>query len=171
MNEALLSLSIAYIVVAILCLIAVIYSYLHWGVKSGLLMLMLVFYYVSYNGWKDSQGWPSLAQLPTKFVLHHAIVHEPDELTDSKGSIYIWVTKFHNFKMATKPRSYKMPYSDELHGKIQDALEEIKNGSLQVGQVQAEDEEEGTQNDNTQYASASQQVEFTALPDPTLPEK
>ena len=106
MNELLLGLTVAYIFLIVLLLLVLIYSRLHPVFKLGLLCLSVGFYIVSYEGWKQAQGWPSLVELPDKFLLHFAVIEEPDEELDTEGRIFIWSTDLYGEEPAAVPRAY-----------------------------------------------------------------
>lgn len=171
MNEVLLSLSIAYVFLAALLLLALIHSSINWLLKMVLLIVALGFYWLSYQGWKETQGWPTITELPERFLLHYAVIEEPDEETGTKGAIFVWLSDLKNFKPAQQPRSHQLEYDQKTHAKVEEALREVQNGTLQIGEVKPATElKEGVQNKN-RIGLKYPGLEFVELPDPALPEK
>lgn len=170
MNEMLMSLTIAYVVLAALLLLSLIYSQLHWYVKALLLLLAIPLYTVSYMGWKQAQGWPGNNPLPEKFLLHFAVIEEPDKNAGKKGNIFIWLSNL-NQQLAAEPRAYRMAYERKIHTRLEDALQEMKSGKLQLGLTKPDDTAEKSINTIRLSSKKSVDIEFVDLPDPALPEK
>ncbi|MGH1462003.1 MAG: hypothetical protein ACRBB6_08205 [Neptuniibacter sp.] len=171
MSEVLLSLSFGYVFLVALLLLTVIFSRLGWLLKAGLIVLALGFYWLSYQGWKETQGWPTATALPDRFLLHYAVIEEPDEELGLQGSIFLWLSDLKNVQPAKQPRAYQLDYDQGTHGKVSEALREIQNGNLQIGSVNPNAELPVT---DTQMKRAGQKhlgLEFVKLPDPALPEK
>ncbi len=171
MSEVLLSLSIAYVFLVALLLLALIYSRLHWLLKLGLVTVALVFYWLSYQGWKETQGWPTTTTLPDRFLLHSAVIEEPDKELGMQGSIFIWVSDLKTFKPAEQPRSYRLEYDQGTHGKLEDALREMQNGNLQIGEIKPAADLKESSKDQKRMGLKYPGLEFVKLPDPALPEK
>ena len=171
MNEVLLSLSFAYVFLASLLLLTLIFSRLAWVLKAGLIVIVLVFYWMSYQGWKESQGWPTYSDLPERFLLHFAVIEEPDEETGLEGNIYIWLSDLKNLELAEQPRAYRLEYSQETHGKVSEALREIQNGSLQLGIINPQSELPSIESQKKRSGQKYPGLVFEKLPDPALPEK
>lgn len=171
MSEMLLELSIAYVFLTALLLLSLIYSRLHWLLKTGLLVLALGFFWVSYQGWKDTQGWPSETHLPDKFLLHFSVIEEPDEEIGQEGNIYIWVTDLSERKLADEPRAYRLPYERDLHSKISEAMRKSGNESLQIGELNAVKKLEKMSDKQNRIGQKYPGLEFKKLPAPALPEK
>ena len=60
MNEVLVGLGIAYIFLAALLLLALVYGRMNWTIKLVLIVVSVGFYWVSYINWQNAQGWPCL---------------------------------------------------------------------------------------------------------------
>jgi hypothetical protein len=78
MTETQITLLLAYVVFTALLSLALIHGLLHWLIKLGVLVVAAGFYWVSYQGWQQSLGWPSSTALPDKFLLHFAVIEEPE---------------------------------------------------------------------------------------------
>lgn len=171
MNEALLILVLAYVAITALLLLAIITGRLHWGAKLILLLLAFGFYWVSYEGWRQAQGWPTQADIPEKWLFHYAVVEEPRDEDGFSGAIFVWLTDLKNNEMASEPRAYKLPYDQRTHIDIQLAIKEIRHGNIQLGQRTARKEDPTNAEEKRAFGSLKYQLEFSDLPDPALPEK
>lgn len=171
MNEVLLMLVLAYVVLTALLLLAIISGRLHWLAKLLLLVVASCFYWVSYDAWRQAQGWPTQAEVPHKWLFHYAVVEEPREKDGFAGAIFIWLTDLENNQMAAEPRAYKLPYDQRTHIDIQLAMKEIRHGNIQLGQRTEREEDPADTEGKKAFGSMKYQLEFTDLPDPALPEK
>ncbi|HEX4916822.1 MAG TPA: hypothetical protein VFV43_02875 [Limnobacter sp.] len=171
MNEVLMALTIAYVFLAALLLLVLVYGRIRTSWKLGLILLASAFYWVSFQGWQHAQGWPSAADLPERFLFHFVIVEEPDEREGTAGQFFVWATSLENNRPSDTPRAYVVPYDKGLHVKFDAALRELKNGNLQIGEVGGEQYDPAATRDNTRIADKKVDLEFTDLPDPQLPEK
>lgn len=129
---------LAYVVFAVLA--AILLWFLigtkgKWQYKLPLIIL------VPYLGFLFSQipdtyrGWPTVDRPAVTSTYIGGIVEEPDPVAHTAGVIYIWVipakggSSDHGlgYKSHTgEPRSYKLPYSRELHKEIDQANGIIK---------------------------------------------
>lgn len=143
-------------------------------------------------------GWPSSNSLPEKFIVHWIIVKEPPKKTSEEGAIYVWATslsqKQNNNKDKwwerlllsfepsdlTEPRSYRLPYSKELHENANDALGRImkgervggsNNGRKGDGEGDGEGKGDGEGEGGGGSFSHSDDVSFHDLPPPHVPDK
>lgn len=171
MNEMLLALVLAYLFFTALLLLALIYSRLPVLLKIGLVVVAVGFYWLSYQGWKETQGWPALSTLPDKFLLHAAVVDEPDKDAGIDGVIQIWVSDLRDDQVAVQPRAYQMPYEIGMHGKIQEAERQMNNGNLQIGITNPRMRDSSKGSKKKRAGQKYPNLEFVRLPDPALPEK
>ncbi|MGB1091553.1 MAG: hypothetical protein ACPGYX_05475, partial [Oceanobacter sp.] len=109
MTETQIILLLGYVALAGLLLLAIIHGRLPWLLKLALVLASVGFYWLSYVGWQQSQGWPSATLLPDKFLLHFSVIDEPDDQTGSDGAIFIWATNLQGDQLAEEPRAYRMP--------------------------------------------------------------
>jgi len=83
---------------------------------------------VVYSSWPGVQGWPTDRDLPEQFFLHAVNIDEPN-------SIFLWGTQFTQGLGQTEPRAYRLPYTPELHDKVDKATRKIRKGLPVIGQV------------------------------------
>jgi hypothetical protein len=171
MNEVLVALSFAYAFLAALLLLALAYGRLPMWCKLGLVLVSLGFYWVSYQGWSESQGWPSNKPFPKRFLLHSAVIEEPDSDLGTKGRIFVWASDLDGNVPADTPRAYVIGYDQRLHTTIANALRKMKSGNLQIGEVGGELFDPQATRDPNRIADKKIDLEFTDLPEPQLPEK
>ncbi|WP_138517725.1 hypothetical protein [Limnobacter alexandrii] len=171
MNEVLVGLGIAYIFLAALLLLALVYGRMNWTIKLILIVVSVGFYWVSYINWQNAQGWPSQAELPKRFLFYAVVVEEPDKTEGIKGRLFVWASDLANDRPSDTPRAYELPYDKELHVKLDAAQRQMRNGNLQIGEVGGELFDPQATRDNTRIADKKIDLEFTDLPDPQLPEK
>ncbi|WP_221800046.1 hypothetical protein [Oceanobacter mangrovi] len=171
MTETALILVIGYVVLAALLVLSLLHS--HWNVWAKGLLVVLVsgFYWLSFLGWKDSQGWPSTVAVPDKFLLHFAVIEEPDDQQNTAGAIYLWLTDLANNELAAEPRAYQMPYSQELHAEVESAMRRAKAGNLQLGIRRGGEDLPEVKRFRQQLGDQPMELEFVPVPDPALPEK
>ncbi|MEM0909548.1 MAG: hypothetical protein AAGJ37_01155 [Pseudomonadota bacterium] len=171
MNEILLILALAYAFFSALVLIAVIYSKVTWWIKAGLIVIAVGFYYASYHGWQNSQGWASKTDVPQQFLLHYAIIEEPNKEENITGQIFFWLSDIRNQQLSANPRAHVVPYSRPLHSKVEDALRKIREGTPQIGLSEPSKKRLVTELDPSQANEDEKAILFEDLPDLALPEK
>lgn len=162
----------AYVVVALLLLIACLYTRWSWRIKAGLIIIVSLFYLVSYVSLPPLLGWPTAAELPKRFNLVAIYVVEPDKTSGSKGEIFLWATDLSEGPRGGEPRSYRVPFSGELHTRVVEAGNKMRKGLPQIGEVSEEQVgAKATPTDQSQGGQKSIAIEFFDLPDPLFPEK
>ncbi len=171
MTEVQTILTIAYALLTALLVLVLIYGRLHYGFKLALVGLAAILYVVSYQGWQQVQGWSTQTSLPDHFLLHASVIDEPDQEEGTKGQIFIWATKLKGSFPAAEPRAYVVPYGQELHSSLEDALRNMRNGNVQLGAKSAEEEGDRNEKYRGRVGIENNNFEFTNLPDPSLPEK
>jgi hypothetical protein len=170
-TESTLLLVLAYVALTALIALSLIRADFHWSLKLLLVMAACILYFVSYQGWREVQGWPVSSNLPTKFQLHAAVIEEPDKASGSPGKLFVWVTNLEGGKPATSPRAYHLSYQKELHNNLQEALRNLRNGVVQLGRVSDSDGVTGLPRDYKRMGEQRESIEIYSLPDPALPEK
>lgn len=171
MTEQLLGLTLAYVFLTALTLLAVISGRLPWPLKTVLVIVAIGFYWSCYIGWKEAQGWPSETNLPAKFLFHYAVIEEPNEERNEEGDIYIWLTNLEGNQMAEKPRAYRLPYDQAGHAAIEEALIEVLNSGPQLGFFGNRMDVGEKAKDKSAFGQKTYELEFAPVPDPALPEK
>lgn len=135
MNEEIFLLVVAYVLLAILMQIIMIYSSIAVWIKFFIVTILCIFYFVSYQSLSAITGWPSRDQLPEKFILNASHVIEPDKQDNSLGRIYLWLTAVEDFQPSLMPRAYQLQYSENLHLKLEQAEKKLRRGLPQMGEV------------------------------------
>ena len=169
MNESILLLVAANVVVLALLMLVLLFSRLHWVLRLLLVLLVCGSYWIAYQGWDRAQGWPSSNSMPEKFLLHGAVIEEPNKEKGVTGTIFIWGTDLSTYQPAEQPRAYVMPYSKKLHSAAQEALRQMRNGELQLGTVLPELSAKQIADGNA--GETPSLIEFSNLPKQALPEK
>ncbi|MCG7968974.1 MAG: hypothetical protein JAY63_20505 [Candidatus Thiodiazotropha taylori] len=170
MTESTLLLVLAYVALTALITLSLLRAPFHWSLKLLLVLATCALYFVSYQGWREVQGWPVSSPLPARFQLHAAIIDEPDKTSGSPGTIHVWITDLSAAEPAEKPRAYRLDYQKSLHTNLQEALRNLRNGVIQLGRIK-ESGVSGMPRDFTRMGEKRQQLEIYSLPDPALPEK
>ena len=171
MNEILVTLALAYLMVVGLLLLVLIHSPVRWWLKLVLIMVVTGFGWFSYLGWKHSQGWPALVEVPDKFLLHFAVIEEPDDDLGTEGAIFLWLTDLYQNRLAAEPRAYRLPYDQPMHAKVESAMRRAKAGNLQLGIRKGGDDLPEVKQYRKELGDHALEIEFIPVPDPELPEK
>jgi len=66
-------------------------------------------------------GWPTIQELPKKFVLHSYVVSGNKE-------IYIWASKLNS----RKPRAHIIPYTKNVHRQLEKARKALAKGRVRI---------------------------------------
>jgi len=170
-TESTLMLVLAYAALTALVALALIRAPLHWSPKLLLVLAVSALYFVSYQGWRQVQGWPLSGGLPSKFQLHAAVIEEPDKGHGTPGVIFLWLSDLEAGRPAARPRAYRVDYDKGLHSTLQDALRNLRNGVVQMGRLSSDGEPGGAPRDYTRLGERRERIEIYDLPDPALPEK
>jgi hypothetical protein len=170
-TESILLLVLAYVALTALLAASLIRARLHWGLKLLLVLAAGALYFVSYQGWREVQGWPVSSNPPNRFLLHAAVIDEPDKSSGAPGEIFIWVSDLAEGKPSGRPRAYRIDYEKNLHNDLQDALRNMRNGVVQLGRISQEKGPVGIPKDYTRIGERRERIEIYSLPDPALPEK
>ena len=171
MTEIQTILIIAYVLMTFLLLLVLAYGRAHYTIKLLLILLAVPLYHYSYQGWKQVQGWPSQTSLPEHFLLHASVIDEPDLEQGSKGQIYIWASTLEGSFPASEPRAYVLPYDQQNHSSLEDALRNMRNGNVQLGAKRNKAIVITNEKMLNGVGDENFKLEFSPLPDPALPEK
>ena len=175
-----LGLLAAYVLIALLVLVALRQQGLPPGVKLGLAAVTCLFYFVTWFGIEKLLGQPSPSPLPSEFRVIWIHIDEPEG--DKKGAIYYWLRSLDSAGMPIgPPRAHQRPYSipeaiaaEAANQKLQDG--ELLNGRQSRAAISSSDKKEkdtsGNQaTDGTPQGTAALYFEFFEVAPPTLPEK
>lgn len=174
MTIAILALVVGYVLLAVLVLAVSLYARVHWGLKAGVIVLVSVFYPITYLSLMSLLGWPTSQPLPERFRLVAAQVYEPDKQLRTTGAIYLWAASFAERAGRVTPRAYELPYSEELHTKVAEATKSLQKGVAQMGEITQEDTGGSLPKkitDLTRTSVVASSLTFHALSETILPEK
>lgn len=135
MTGAILGLTTGFIFVVVLLLAFNIRTPFHWSIKTGVILLALVFYIITLYSLPGFYGWPTKESLPQKFLLVGMDVREPRNEADP-GVIYMWVESLQGKE--NKPRAYELPYSRELHTRLTAAKKRMEFGHNMAGELESD---------------------------------
>jgi Ca2+/Na+ antiporter len=171
MTEVLFGLVIAYVFLLALLMLMLLYTRWPWLIKAVMVLLVCGFYLFSYKVWRQAQGWPSTAALPERFLLHASVIEEPDQRKGSQGQIFVWASDLVDHRPAAEPRAYRLPYDKAVHSALEDAMQNLRNGTVQLGRAREVTDDPEQARDLTRFGERRLQLKFSALPDPALSEK
>lgn len=145
MTQTILTLTIAYGLLAAIAMLLLFNSRIPGVLRGGLTVAVVVLMFLTYRGIGDLRGLPSDDVLPDKFRLYWAKIEEPDKLSGAPGSVFLWIRELDedNYELGL-PRAHKLPYSEELASLVIGAMQQIQAGEDVSGEVDAEAEEEET---------------------------
>ena len=179
----------AYVIVALLLLALNLNSRWSWVIKALAIVLVSGLYLVTYYSFPPLLGWPTSQQLPKRFNLIAVYVQEPDKTSGRAGEILLWAADMAAGPRGAEPRAYRVPFTPELHQKVEEAGNKIRKGLPQLGELKEENVPEhatpATANQGAQIQAGapgkpadtahggqdSVVIEFYDLPDPLFPEK
>ncbi len=180
MLEERLLLIVSYIAVACLVLIFGFRSNYSNKFKIIMICMMGVFYFTSWETYKNILGWPSSEELPENFNIIWVLVLQPDKKKNTEGEIYLWISDKDSFdEISKQPRAYQITWNEENHKKAQEALHKLKegeqlNGRKSYGVINKENEGKKSnayevQEGETKLGAPS--FEFNEVPPLDLPAK
>jgi hypothetical protein len=140
MTFTILSLTVAYALVASLLAYLLLLSRLHWLFKALATVSTIALIPLTFHGVGELRGLPSDSPIPSNFTLLWAQVVEPNLLQGEKGRVFLWLQTLdrENYPVG-QPRAYQLPYSDDLKVKLAEALGSIAQGEEVQGTVDAEE--------------------------------
>lgn len=171
MNSVIVLLIAAYVFLLALVVLVLTHGRLHWLFKLLLVIVAAGFYLLSYQGWKQSQGWPSTNDLPAKFLLHASVIEEPDVEAGMEGRIFVWLSGLQDNFPAGEPRAYELPYDKQIHASLEQALRNQRQGNLQIGVTENQRNNPNSPLELQLSGEDIPMLKFNNLPDPALPEK
>lgn len=115
-----LLLAMSYVLIALLLLQVLFRSHGSLRLKISLVIVVSLFYVVTWYGVQQLRGWPARQVPPESFRLLAYHVVSPDKRTGSDGKIYLWIK---TLKPDDKddPRAYEVAYSTVLHQSLLNA--------------------------------------------------
>jgi hypothetical protein len=132
LQTEIVGLSLAYVMLGVLLLIAVVSARIPWIAKAAIIGMTSAFYVFAFFRTEGFLGWSSNDRLPSKFELLWARVVETDVVNNEPGAIHLWVAKMDDANVPSfTPRAYVLPYSATLAKKVEKARGEIARGHPQ----------------------------------------
>ena len=108
MNIEIFFIIICYVLIGFLLVIFNLRTNFHWVIKATMIILVTLFYVLTYKSFKNLLGWPSSESLPDRFRLVAAQIYEPNALINSEGAIFLWVTDMNDLAGLGTPRSLSL---------------------------------------------------------------
>jgi hypothetical protein len=136
LQSVIIALAIAYALIGALLLLVLIYARLRWQLKAVAIVVTSVFYIVSLQATRGLLGWASVDRLPANFKLLQARIVDPHTVDGDPGSIYLWVEELDDGNRPSGvPRAYRLPYSDALADRTEEAKQQMATGHPQGGRA------------------------------------
>jgi hypothetical protein len=164
-----LALTIAFAALALLLALALLWSRWPAWTKTLLIAGVTVLYFYGYDAVRAIHGVPSNEPLPERFVMLAAAVDEPG--TKGPGSIFLWVSEIVEGRTGLAPRAYRVKYTKDLHGQIDEGLRRSKDGVSQMGTAEIKTLGNKRGLGWLKPGEDEQEVKIRDLPSPQLPEK
>lgn len=162
-----LAVVISFVVLVLLCTLALVWSRWPAWLKGLLVVGVSVFYFYADDAVHGLSGWPSADAMPERWVLLAAVIEEPNAKT--KGALYVWVNAIENGKPVPQPRAFVLPYAKDLHALLNEGMKKTRQGVSQMGTAEPKAGKRGVS--WLRPGSDEQVVKIRDLPSPQLPEK
>ena len=162
-----LALILSFAALALLCVLALLWSRWPAWLKGILVVGVTVFYFYADSVVHQLSGWSRPDALPERFVLLAAVIEEPSARTD--GALYVWVNAIDDGKPTAQPRAYRLPYSKDVHSMLNEGIKKVRQGVSQMGTSEPKVGKGGTS--WLRPGNDEQVVKIHDLPVPQLPEK
>ena len=131
MTASLFVLTVTYVFGLFVLLLLLIRSRLSFTARALVILAGSAFYVIHFLSLNTLQGWPSQSPLPEEFTLHAWQIEEPNPAQTQAGRIYLWVQA----QEWEAPRAYALPYSNELHDRLETAAVRRNEGYIQKGRA------------------------------------
>lgn len=140
MTYVILALTGAYALVAAMLAYLLLLSRLHWVFKLLATATTVAAIPLTFWGVGELRGMPSDGEIPPSFRMLWAEVTEPNPLQGEKGRVFLWLHRLddENYPVGL-PRAYQLPYSEELHAKVNEVMVRITEGEQIQGHVDTEE--------------------------------
>jgi len=134
MMTSLLTLSLAYALVAALLLALCIGLEGRRLLKISLIVLVSAFYSVTWLGHQSMLGWATSEDMPDAFRVLWITIDEPDKATKEAGGIFFWVRELDEAGIPQgAPRAYHVPFTEQAAEEAQAALGKMEEGDVMNG--------------------------------------
>ena len=136
LQTSIIGLSLGYVLLSLLLLLAVVRTRLPWPVKAGAVVGTSAFYVLVFFRSQGLLGWSADDPLPPNFQLLWVRSVEPNIAQGEPGAIHMWVEALDDDNLPSgAPRAYRRPYSTALARKAERARTEIAAGHPQGGRA------------------------------------
>ncbi|WP_441230094.1 hypothetical protein AB7828_10415 [Tardiphaga sp. 215_C5_N2_1] len=136
LQTSIIGLSLGYVLLGLLLLLAVVRTRLPWPVKAGAVAVTSAFYVLVFFRTQGLLGWSADDPLPPNFQLLWVRSVEPNIAQGEPGAIHMWVEALDDDNLPSGvPRAYRRPYSTALARKAERARTEIAAGHPQGGRA------------------------------------
>jgi hypothetical protein len=157
----------AFVALAFLGLLALLFSKWPRWLKLLLLAGVTSLYFYADRALDDVWGWPAKRNLPERFVLLAVVIEEPNKT--SPGALHVWVQPIEQGKPIREPRGHRLPYDKNLHALLDDGMKKVRQGVTQMG---SSEPKRGPKGFAWLRPGADEvDVKIRDLPVPQLPEK
>jgi len=172
----------AYLLIAVLLLLAIRSAHLTAWIKLSLVTIVSVFYFVTWLGLRQLLGFPTPEPLPTDFRLVWIHIEEPQSPDSDNGGIYYWLRPLDDAGIPVgPPRAHVRPFSIPEAIAAEAAAARLQEGELLNGR-QSRSALTARENNESQEAgderstddpddSAALFFDFFEVAPPALPEK
>jgi hypothetical protein len=142
-----------------------------WGypIKAAAISLAAIFYILIYFSIIGMQGWPTEASLPEDVEVVWGYVDPPNKKIGKDGFIVLWVLDRTDESIGKKPRAHLLPYTKEMHKKIEEAKKEQQKGKKTGAKRRSKDK--GKKGFVPPDATEKQDLMFYKLPPLEVPTK
>jgi len=124
-----LVLTLAYVAVAVLLLNMNLATRHGRFLKAAVIVVVSLFYFGAWHGYRGLVGWPSPDPLPETFRVLWISIEDPDKIGDEPGAIYYWVRELDAAGLASgPPRAFVVPWDEEDAEAAQAALDQMEEG-------------------------------------------
>lgn len=162
-----LALTLSFAILALLCVLALLWSRWPSWLKALLAAGVAVFYFWADQVVHDLSGWPTVDALPERFTLLAVVIEEPS--AKSEGALYLWTNAIENGKPVREPRAHKLPYTKDLHAVLNESMKKNRQGVTQIGQATPRRGKKGLS--WLRPGADEQEIKIRDMPAPQLPEK
>ncbi len=122
-----LGLTVSYLVVLAALLCMLLYTPWHWLYKAMMILIVSVFFYVTYFSIPEFYGWPTAQHRPQKLQIIAIYIDAPNK-------IYLWGHDLDYGIAGTRPRAYEFNYSTKLNESLNEASNKLKKGFPMIGE-------------------------------------
>ena len=152
---------------ALLALLALAFSRWPLWTRALIVVGVAVLWFVADDFTHRMWGWPSPGAVPERFVLLATVIDEPRKGSD--GALYVWVNALEEGRALPQPRAYRLPYSKELHARLDSSMRHSREGIRQIGTAQRAAGRGASW--LLRPNGSGQELRLRDLPVPELPEK